>query len=181
MDLKYETDRLILRVLKAKDAPAVLDFHLRNRELFEKYEATRPSNFYTLDYQKSMLNCEYNLTVKLSAVRFYVFLKEAPDTIIGTIAFRNILHAVYASCETGYKFDRQYHHQGYCFEAMMEGIHIMFDDQKLHRIVANVMPDNHASIRLLESLGFTQEGIERDYAQINGVFEDHIRFALIHR
>lgn len=181
MDLIYETDRLILRVLKASDAPAVLDFQLRNKDLFERYEPARPENFYTIEHQKILLNCEYNLTVKLSAVRFYVFLKEQPDIIIGTICFRNMLHSIYSSCETGYKFDEQYHRRGYAFEAMTEGIRIVFDELKLHRIAANVMPENHASIRLLESLGFEQEGVVRDYARIQNEWADHIRYSLIHR
>lgn len=181
MDLIYETDRLVLRVLKAADAPAVLDFQMRNKDLFEQYEPARPENFYTIEYQKVLLNCEYNLTVKLSAVRFYVFLKDDPDTIIGTVCFRNMLHAVYSSCEIGYKFDAQYHRQGYASEAMTEGIRIMFDELKLHRIIANVMPENHASIRLLESLGFKREGIARDYARIQGEWRDHFCYSLIHR
>ena len=180
MNLTYETDRLILKVLKASDAPAVLDFYTDNMELFEKYEAARPQNFYTLSYQKTLLNAEYNLTIKLTAVRFYVFLKEQPDVVIGTIGFRNIVQSVYHSCETGYKFAEEYQHQGYAFEALIEGTQIMFDDLKLHRIEANVMPSNLASIHLLESLGFVQEGLVHDHALIQGKWENHLRYALIH-
>lgn len=179
MNLIYETDRLILKVLRPEDAKKVLCFYLDNKELFEKYEAARPENFYTVEYQKSTLLCEYNLTIQLSAVRFYVFLKEVPEQIIGTICFRNIVHSIYETCEVGYKFDSRFWHQGYATESLIEGINIMFDDLKLHRIEACVMPENQASIRLLESLYFKREGTLRQNACINGKWENHYLYSLI--
>lgn len=179
MNLIYETDRLILKVLKADEAKEVLRFYLANKELFEMYEPERPDNFYTIEHQKALLICEYNLTIKLSAVRFYVYRKEQPNEIIGTICFRNITRSIYQSCEVGYKFDERYQHQGYAFESLFTGISIMFDDLKLHRIEANVMPANTASIHLLESLGFTAEGTARSCAMIRGKWEDHLRYSLI--
>ncbi len=179
MNLTYETDRLILKVLKADAAEEVLRFYLDNQELFEKYEPERPDNFYTVSHQRALLICEYNLTIKLSAVRFYVYRKEQPNQIIGTICFRNITRSIYQSCEVGYKFDARYQHQGYAFEALCTGISIMFDDLKLHRIEANVMPANGASRHLLESLGFVLEGTARACALIRGNWEDHLRYSLI--
>lgn len=179
MNLIYETDRLILKVLRPEAAKKVLCFYLDNKELFEKYEAARPENFYTIKYQKSLLLCEYNLAVRLSAVRFYVFLKEEPEQIIGTICFRNIVHSIYETCETGYKFDSRFWHQGYAAEALTAGISIMFEDLNLHRIEACVMPENSASIHLLENLHFEREGTLRQNACINGKWEDHYIYSLI--
>ena len=180
MNLIYETDRLILKVLRPEAAKKVLCFYLDNKELFEKYEALRPDNFYTLKYQKSVLLCEYNLTVQLSAVRFYVFLKNDPDHIIGTVCFRDITRSIYDSCEVGYKFDERFWHHGYATEALIEGIDIMFGDLGLHRITACVMPENTPSIRLLESLYFKREGLLRQNARINGKWADHYLYSLIH-
>ncbi len=180
MNLIYETDRLILKVLRPEAAKKVLCFYLDNKELFEKYEASRPDNFYTVKYQKSVLLCEYNLTVQLSAVRFYVFLKDDPDRIIGTICFRDITRSIYDSCEVGYKFDERFWHHGYATEALIEGIDIMFGDLGLHRITACVMPGNTPSIRLLESLYFKREGLLRQNARIQGEWTDHYLYSLIH-
>lgn len=180
MNLIYETDRLILKVLRPEAAKKVLCFYLDNKELFEKYEASRPDNFYTVKYQKSVLLCEYNLTVQLSAVRFYVFLKDDPNRIIGTICFRDITRSIYDSCEVGYKFDERFWHHGYATEALIEGIDIMFGDLGLHRITACVMPGNTPSIRLLESLYFKREGLLRQNARIQGEWTDHYLYSLIH-
>ena len=48
----------------------------------------------------------------------------------------------------------------------------------LHRIQANVRPENHRSLRLLEELGFEREGFARDYLFIDGTWRDHAMLAL---
>ncbi len=179
MNLEYETDRLLLKVLRAEEAQNVLQFYLDNKDFFEKYEPDRPENFYTETHQKAILLHEYNTTIKLTAVRFYVYRKEQPQQIIGTISFRNITRSIFQSCEVGYKFDERFLHQGYALEAMEMGLMIMFEDQKLHRIEANVMPENTSSIHLLETLGFESEGIARQSTLIHGKWEDHLRYSLI--
>ena len=49
----------------------------------------------------------------------------------------------------------------------------------LHRVFARVMPENTPSLRLLEAIGFTCEGTEYACTQIQGKWEDHIRYALL--
>ena len=161
MKFIYETDRLILKLLGEDDAPAVLQFYKQNRNVFEPYETIHPEQFYTVAYQRTLMNCELSLTLKHSLIRFY------------------INRSTYYSCETGYRFSPAYWHRGYAREALAFGIQLMFEEFHLHRIEAAVMPKNTASIRLLESLDFQQEGVAREYALIQGKWEDHIRFALI--
>ncbi len=181
MNLEYETEHLILKELQPtpKAAAQVLDFYNRNRVLFERYEAARPSNFYTEEHQKAILTCEYNLSIRLKNIRFWVYEKEHPDYIIGTICFYNITRSIYDCCETGYKFDQQYWHKGYAREAMQLGISVMFGKLNLHRIEAFVMEENTPSIRLLKGLHFKFEGICRKSIRIRGNWEDHMLFALL--
>lgn len=177
--MEYQTDRLILKILTPNYYKEVLEFQINNRSLFEKYEPTRPQNFYTFSYQQNLLKCEYKLALKLSTVRFYAFTKENPYTIIGTVCMHNIIRAAYECCEIGYKFDTAWQHQGYAHEALEKVISIAFNELNLHRIFARVAPDNFSSIRLLLSLNFIEEGIERSSIQIQGKWTDHIRYALI--
>ena len=97
--LKYEsqTDRLILKVLTPNYANAVLNFQNRNRESFEAYEPTRPANFYTASYQQAVLKCEWDLALKQQCIRFYVFRKDDPQMIIGTVCLHDIRFAAAAS------------------------------------------------------------------------------------
>lgn len=179
MNTEYQTDRLILKILTPDYLRPVLNFQIRNKDVFEKYEPTRPENFYTFGYQHTLLKCEYKLAMKLSTVRFYVFRKEDPRTVIGTVCLHDISYGAYLCSEVGYKFDKNYWHKGYAREALSQVLQIAFTDLKLHRIFARVVPENTPSIRLLTSLGFTEEGLEHKSIQIQGKWTDHLRFALL--
>ena len=168
MLLKYETERLVLKVLKPDAAMKVLDFYQRDRELFEEYETDRVPDFYTIQHQHKILKFEYNMAIKRQTIRFYVFLKENPDYIIGTVCLHNITSSFYQSCEIGYKFSSIFHHQGYASEAIKCVMSVAFYDLNLHRITAVVEKNNRPSCRLLEKNGFTNEGILRDYIFLHG-------------
>ena len=82
--IKY-TNRLILRVENESKAKQVLDLYLRNRLPFEQYEPTRPASFYTQDYHWSSLHREYIAYTMGTFLRYYIYLKDRPDKIIGAI------------------------------------------------------------------------------------------------
>jgi ribosomal-protein-alanine N-acetyltransferase len=177
----YETEHLVLRILKPDAAGAVLDFYLRDRDYFEQFEPDRLPQFYTINFQRNMLRFEYNAAVRLQSVRFYVSTKAEPDRIIGTVCFHNILKNVYSSCEIGYKFSSAYQHHGYATEALELVLGIIFRELRLHRVMAMVLPDNAPSIRLLERLGFVCEGISREHLLLHGVWADHAQYCLLER
>lgn len=179
MRLFYETDRLYLKILRGDHAPEVLRFYMDNKDIFEQYEPKRPDNFYTEAYQRSLLNIEFNTAIKLSAIRFWVFQKNDPDRIIGTVCFHDIMHSVYSSCELGYKFDQRYWHNGYATETLDFCVDLIFSELNLHRIEARVMPSNTASCQLLERLRFVREGLSRKSIRINGKWQDHYAYSLL--
>lgn len=179
MNFQYETDRLKLHILDSSFAPEVLQFYNDNREVFERYESSRVANFYTEDYLKQVLDYEYSLCIKMMTVRFWVFQKTDNSHIIGTVCFRNILKNPYYSCEVGYKFDQQFWHQGFATEALQKAILIAFQEMEIHRIIANIMPENTASIQLAERLGFEREGLARQSALIRGHWEDHFVYSIL--
>ena len=63
-------------------------------------------------------------------------------------------------------------------EAVKRTIEYMFEEQNIHRIMANYMPSNTRSAKLLQTLGFTIEGLAKKYLLINGQWEDHILTSL---
>lgn len=179
MNTEYQTNRLILKLLTPDYLREVLSFQVRNKDFFEKYEPTRPDKFYTYSFQHALLKSEYNLALKLSSVRFYVFRKEDNHTIIGTVCLHDITRIAYSCCEIGYKFDHSFWHHGYALEAVEAAVQVAFRDLNLHRVFARVMPENEASIRLLKAAHFTEEGLERSSIQICGKWEDHMRLSLL--
>jgi len=69
--------------------------------------------------------------------------------------------------------------KGYMKEGLQLLIRHAFDDMGLHRLEANIQPDNERSIRLVESLGFECEGYSPRYLKVNGRWRDHERWALL--
>jgi len=66
-------------------------------------------------------------------------------------------------------------------EALTSAITYIFDEIRLHRIMANFRPENVRSERLLKRLGFEREGLARSYLRINGVWADHVLTSLINQ
>jgi len=181
MNFQYETDRLILKTLTENAASEVLYFHLNNREHFEEFDGMPAKNFYTIQYQKNLLNCEYQLAVRNKGTRFWIFEKNDPSHIIGTVSIQKVERGIFQSCTLGYKLDKDYQHMGYMTEALEKVISIIFSELCLHRIEAFVHPKNAASIRLLNHLHFREEGIAYESILVNGEWQDYLRFSLISR
>ena len=64
-------------------------------------------------------------------------------------------------------------------EAVRAAVGFGFDALHLHRLEAATMPNNAASVRVLERNGFRREGFARRLLKINGVWEDHVLHALL--
>lgn len=175
----FETDRLLLKTLNKDAAPMVLAFYEDNKSLFETWEPKRANNFYTLFYQKASLSAEFHKMAEGKLLRYWVFLKENPEEIIGTVCFQNFLKAPYQSCCIGYKLAEKYTHQGYAYESIQKAIEIILEVYHIHRIEAFIMPNNLPSLRLIEKLGFICEGLSISYALVNGIWSDHKRYTFI--
>jgi ribosomal-protein-alanine N-acetyltransferase len=111
-------------------------------------------------------------------IRLWIFKKEDRNKAIGNICFSNIIYGNFLSCFLGYKLDKQEINKGYTTEAVKKGISIMFEEYKLHRIEANIIPENIRSIRVVKKLNFEKEGYSKRYLNINGEWRDHIHYAV---
>ncbi|WFR57413.1 GNAT family N-acetyltransferase [Anaerocolumna sp. AGMB13025] len=179
MQMTYQTERLTLTILHPNEADKVLAFYENNKEHFEPWEPERDPNFYTLPYQRLSLSIEYNLMLQSKLLRYWVFHKEKPGTIIGSVNFYNMIKGSYYTCQLGYKFDQYHTGNGYAVESILAAMEILFSDHKIHRIEANIMPANLRSIHLIEKLGFGYEGLSKSSIHINNKWEDHARYAYI--
>ncbi len=174
-----ETPRLILKQLSPSQAANVLQFYSENRDFLSPYEPERPEYFYTRQHQKQVLKWDQEALSSSSMIRFWLFKKEDPDTVIGTIALSGIIRGAFQSCLLGYKMAKSHTRQGYMHEALLKVIDYAFEEMELHRIEANVMPRNSASLALTKKLGFHEEGLALRYLKINGIWEDHIHMVLL--
>ena len=179
MKQTIKTERLILKILDGDDAQIVTEFVTRGRDLFEKYESKKTETYYTEIYQRNVLDAEYAEMLNKRYLRYYVFKKNNTKLIIGTVSFGNVTDAPYNSSTIGYKFDPFFHNQGYAIEAVNAVIDTAFSYLNLHRLMAYIMPENQASIKLIEKAGFKREGFMEKAINIRGHWEDHFLYALL--
>jgi len=179
MKHSINTERLVLKILDGSQAYMVTEFLKRGSELFEKYESLKQPNYYTESYQRTVLDAEFAAMFNKRYLRYYVFKKNNPNLIIGTVSFGNVTDAPYNNSTIGYKFDPFFHNQGYAFEAISACIAPASEYLKLHRLMAYIMPENEASIKLIERLGFKREGLMEKSINIRGQWEDHFLYALL--
>ena len=182
MKLIHYTNRLILRVLDSSWGGKVCSFYFENRDHFEPFEPRRVPNFYSTKFQSANLAYEYNEFLRFHHLRMFLFEQNHPEKIVGSICFSNIKTGSFFSCDVSYKIDYRFEGLGYTTEALNYAIHqIIFKEYKLHRIESAVHPANIPSIRIMEKLNFEREGIAKDFAFLNGRWEDHIKYALINK
>ncbi len=174
-----ETDRLILRPLNSTFAPKILAFYKENKDVFDPYELTRADNFYTESYHIGAAEWEWQEMENGHAIRYYLFLKEDPRTIIGTVNFTDIKTGCLSKAALGYKIDHRYHRRGYAYEACCAALEVIFRDFKIHRVQTLISPTNIPSLGLIEKLGFSYEGIEYETAEVNGAWTDMHRYAIL--
>lgn len=109
---------------------------------------------------------------------FFVFAKE-DDALLGGLTLSNIRRGISQSCSVGYWIGKRHARKGYMSDAVRAVLPFVFEDLGLRRLEAACLPTNDASIALLRKVGFTQEGYARAYLCINGIWADHLLFALL--
>ena len=179
MLFELESPRLIMRIENVERAKAVLDFYLRNREHLAPFEPDKLDGFFTERYHKTSLEFEMRKTLEGAEARYYVYEKDNPDYIVGVVNLCHIVRGSFNSASIGYKLDRQYTGRGYALEAVSRVLQSAYEDMHLHRVECRVVPYNAPSIRLLNRLNFTEEGLERKTVKIGGVWQDTLRYAII--
>lgn len=175
MNRVYETERLRLVVVDSTYASKILKFYLDNETVLERWEQVKQPDFYTINHQRRILNLEERFFLKGQMVRFWMFKKEdeANDLPIGCVSLMNIIRGVFQSCFLGYKLGERFTGAGYMTEAISKVIEVAFKEMELHRVEANIMPENIKSMNVVKRLGFESEGLARKYLKINGKWEDH--------
>lgn len=98
------------------------------------------------------------------------------ETIVGFV--RLGLGGVQAA-DLGYALRPEWQHRGIARAAVSRIITFAFDDLRLHRLTANIGPENTSSMRLVEALGFRREGTIRDHVHTNGAWRDSVSFSLL--
>lgn len=173
-----QSERLDLLVLDQSHVQEVLDYYRRNREFLTPWVPRRPPEFFTKRYQEQVL--ARDRAEALERTKLPLWLRRRSDgMLLGSAVFSTIVLGSFRSCMLGYNLDATVVRQGYMTEALRTALAHVFTKLGLHRVEANVMPRNTASLRLLRKLGFRLEGYSPRYLEIAGAWEDHLRLAIL--
>lgn len=182
--VRLTTARLIVRDLPPAAGGRVARFHAASRPFHRPWEPHRREDYFTPGAQRSILRSELRSE---SIIHLWLLLRDAERRragwrslpIAGSVTISSIVRGFVESGYLGYKMDSRHTRRGYMREALQCVIAHAFDSMGLHRLEADIMPRNEASLRLVRSLGFREEGIARSYLLIQGVWEDHLRMVLL--
>lgn len=176
--LALETERLRLSVLRKSEASRVNSYFVKNRDFHKKYSQTHTEDYFTVSMQRKYLAYDYNSFLDGTLVPLWITLKETGE-IIGRVSFFNFAFGGMMSCACGYHLDKDHTGKGYMTEALKGAMAFVFDEYKLHRIEAFIVPDNEPSLNLVKRCGFYYEGRRISYMHINGRYRDHDAFYIL--
>ena len=97
---------------------------------------------------------------------------------VGQLTVGSITWGSARSGQVGYWIDEAYAGRGIIPTTLAMAVDHCFGVVGLHRLEASIRPENHASRRVVEKLGFREEGIRVRQLHINGAWRDHVCYAL---
>jgi ribosomal-protein-alanine N-acetyltransferase len=109
----------------------------------------------------------------------FLACRVADEALVGVFNLSEIVRGSFQSAYLGYYALAPHTGQGYMGEALTLMLFAAFVRYRLHRVEANVQPDNERSIALVRAAGFTREGYSRRYVRIAGRWRDHERWAIL--
>jgi ribosomal-protein-alanine N-acetyltransferase len=170
---------MFLRPLEPDDRAEFVRVHRVSWELFGPWSAAlQPDETFDDLFDRQLERGQRGLR-EGTGLRLVGML--ADGRIAGFFSISNIVRAVFQSAYAGWAVNGEVIRKGIGTEGVQGMLDLAFAPEPaglaLHRIQANVIPENAASIRLAEKTGFRREGIGKKYLKIAGRWQDHIMFA----
>ncbi len=171
--------RVLLRPLTVTDFPAWSDVRRTSADWLLKWEPRRIPNAPdpTTDRDAFAVRCSARERERQLGVGFG-FGIFVDGCFVGEINLSSIQRGAFQSAYVGYWIDRRAAGNGYMPEALVVVARYAFDHLHLHRLQVAIIPRNAASRRVVDKLALRDEGTAERYLEINGVWEDHVRYGI---
>ena len=172
--------RLVLRPLDSRDFAAWREVRRRNKEWLTKWEPRRLPGHADVVESKDAFAARCSARAREwqlgTGYGFGIFTEGG--SLCGEINLSSVQRGPFQNAYVGYWIDEAVAGLGYTPEALVTVARFSFEDLRLHRLQIAIIPRNTASRRVVEKLGIREEGIALRYLEIDGVWEDHVRYAI---
>ncbi|WP_026551915.1 GNAT family protein [Arthrobacter sp. H20] len=176
-----ETDNLVLRPVRLRDKKEWSAVRQRNAQWLAPWEASNPAPGGYLPSYPEMVRSLRKQARGATGLPFLITERSAhlrATAIVGQLTVSTIVWGSAMSATLGYWVDRERAGRGIAPTAVALATDYCFQSLGLHRMEINIRPENAASLRVVEKLGFRNEGLRRNYLHIAGEWADHLSFAL---
>lgn len=170
-----ETDRLILKELTPQDVDFIYK-HFSDEDVCRYLFDNEPLT--SIEGAQAII--DFYLDPKQNDRNRWCIISKESNERIGTCGYHR-WNKTDNIAEIGYDLERESWGHGYMQEAMNAALKVGFNHMNLNRIEAFTYVGNTRSIRMLEKLGFTDEGIIRDKHYFRGAYYDHHCFSILKR
>lgn len=171
--------RLVLRPLVVDDYPQWKEVRTVNEDWLTKWEPQRVAG------QPDVVQSRQAFSSRCAARQRerqlgtgYGFGIFVDNTLAGEMNVSSIQRGPFQNAYVGYWIDQRHAGQEYTPEALVVAMRFAFEDLRLHRLQIAIIPRNHPSRRVVEKVGIRLEGTAERYLEINGNWEDHLRYAI---
>jgi ribosomal-protein-alanine N-acetyltransferase len=176
--LRVAAGIVALRKPKLSDASAWSRIRMRDRQHLESWEPTVPGSW---EERNGTLSWPAQWSTLRSLARRGMslpFVITVDGQFAGQVTVGNVVRGSLCSAWIGYWVASRATSGGVATVAVALVVDHCFQTAGLHRLEATVRPENRASLRVLEKLGFRQEGVFQRYLDVAGAWRDHLCFAL---
>ena len=166
----------LIRVPEMGDYEQWSNLRLQSRDFLAPWEPIWPANDLTRAAFRSRIR-HYGRDIGDDAAYPYFIFDHAGGALVGALTLSNVRRGVAQAGTLGYWIGEPFARRGYMTSAVRLMLGFAFRHLGLHRVEAACLPHNEASVRLLRTCGFAQEGLARGYLRIAGEWRDHLLFA----
>ncbi len=173
---RLDTGRLRLEIARPAHAAALARFSEANFEShLARWSPPPPPGGHTEAWWAGKLAVFEGEFEAGQSARWVIFTREGDGSeVVGTANVTQVVRGPFQAAYLGYQLARRHEGLGLMTEALRAVVAHAFGEMRLHRLMANHVPENERSRRVLERLGFVREGLARDYLHIGGAWRDHV-------
>jgi ribosomal-protein-alanine N-acetyltransferase len=173
---------VVLRPYKRSDARAWSEARRANEAWLARWEPTPRGYWAELNSPRAFKSLHADLRKAARrgiSMPFAVCLDDGRDErLVGQLTLGNVVRGAFCSAYAGYWIDSRVAGRGIIPTALALAVDHAFRYAGLHRVEVNIRPDNAASRRVVEKLGFRQEAYHHRYLHIDGEWRDHLGYAI---